>query len=104
MDIQYPPFLQAEILSSARRVIELCPPDQRHAIGFITPADYLAGPAKEIWTERDRKLPRKVNLWATSREIRDCIGVLEHAPLWSAQLVPIQCRVEGAIARQTGLR
>ncbi len=31
--------------------------DRLHsAIGFITPADYLAGRAKEIWTERDRKL------------------------------------------------
>jgi hypothetical protein len=32
MDIQYPLFLQAEILSSARKVIELCPPDQRQAV------------------------------------------------------------------------
>ena len=26
------------------------------AIGYVTPADRLAGRAQEIWTERDRKL------------------------------------------------
>jgi len=33
------------------------------AIGYITPADFLAGPASEIWANRDRKL-------AAAREAR----------------------------------
>lgn len=32
MDIRYPSILQGEILSSARGVIETCPPDQRQAV------------------------------------------------------------------------
>jgi hypothetical protein len=34
--------------------------------------------------------------------IRECIGLGEHAPLWSAQLVSIQRCEEAATARQIG--
>jgi hypothetical protein len=46
--------------NSASRVISCSP---REAIGYITPADFLAARGPAIWAERDRRL-------AAARELR----------------------------------